>query len=162
MNYNIILKTRRNEFITRSPKYLEYLETKELVTNQFRHTKSKTSAREEKIRNVLGSLLFSGKDVFKMIADLSGGERARVAIAELILNNSDMLFLDEPTNHLDLESKDVVAEVFKNFNGPIIMVSHDRYVLNKVCNIIWEIKNNEVKKYEGNYDNYKYRKNNSG
>ncbi len=126
--------------------------------NILEEVKSKTPAREEKIRNILGSLLFSGKDAFKMIADLSGGERARVAIAELILNNSNMLFLDEPTNHLDLESKDVVADVFKNFNGPIIIVSHDRYVLNKVCNIIWEIKNNEVKKYYGNYDDYKYRK----
>jgi ATP-binding cassette subfamily F protein 3 len=127
--------------------------------NILEEVKSKTSVREEKIRNVLGSLLFSDKDAFKMIADLSGGERARVAIAELILNNSNMLFLDEPTNHLDLESKDIVANVFKNFNGPIIMVSHDRYVLNKVCNIIWEIKNGEVKKYLGNYDDYKYRKN---
>jgi ATP-binding cassette subfamily F protein 3 len=127
--------------------------------NILEEVKSKTSAREEKIRNVLGSLLFSGKDAFKMIADLSGGERARVAIAELILNNSNMFFLDEPTNHLDLKSKDVVADVFKNFNGPIIMVSHDRYVLNKICNIIWEIKNGEVKKYYGNYDDYKYRKN---
>jgi ATP-binding cassette subfamily F protein 3 len=127
--------------------------------NILEEVKSKTSAREEKIRNILGSLLFSDKNAFKMISDLSGGERARVAIAELILNNSNMLFLDEPTNHLDLESKDIVADVFKNFNGPIIMVSHDRYVLNKVCNIIWEIKNGEVKKYQGNYDDYKYRKN---
>ena len=126
--------------------------------NILEEIKSETPAREEKIRNILGSLLFPDKDAFKMIADLSGGERARIAIAELILNNSNMLLLDEPTNHLDLESKNVVADVFKNFQGPIIMVSHDRYVLNKVCNIIWEIKNNEVKKYYGNYDDYKYRK----
>jgi ATP-binding cassette subfamily F protein 3 len=122
--------------------------------NILEEVKSKTSAREEKIRNVLGSLLFSDKEAFKIISDLSGGERARVAIAELILNNSNMLFLDEPTNHLDLESKNVVADIFKNFQGPIVMVSHDRYVLNKICNIIWEIKNGEVKKYYGNYDDY--------
>lgn len=114
----------------------------------------KTRVSEEKIRNILGSLLFSGKDVFKKISDLSGGERARVAIAELILQESNMLLLDEPTNHLDLESKDCMLEVLKNFDGPIIIVSHDREVLNKVCNIIWEIKNNEAKKYLGNYEDH--------
>ncbi len=119
----------------------------------------KTKTNEEKTRNVLGSLLFSGRDAYKMIGDLSGGERARVAIAELILNDSNMLFLDEPTNHLDLESKSAVSEIFKNFGGPIVMVSHDRFVLNKVCNIIWEIKDNEAKKYLGNYDDYEKKKN---
>ena len=126
--------------------------------NILEEVESKSKANEEKARSVLGALLFSGRDVYKMISDLSGGERARAAIAELILNDSNMLFLDEPTNHLDMESKVAVSEVFKNFNGPIIMVSHDRFVLNKVCNIIWEIKNNEVKKYLGNYDDYKNKK----
>lgn len=119
---------------------------------------SKTKAGEGKIRNILGSLLFTKDDVYKNISDLSGGERARVAIAELILNESNMLFLDEPTNHLDLESKRSVIEVLKNFDGPIIIVSHDRDVINKVCNTIWEVKNNEVKKYLGNYDDYLYKK----
>ncbi len=116
----------------------------------------KTNLGDEKVRNILGSLLFSGEDAKKMISDLSGGERARVAMAELILTNSNMLLLDEPTNHLDLASKDAVTEVLKDFSGPIIIVSHDRYVLNKVCNIIWEIKDGEAKKYLGNYDDYKY------
>ena len=65
-----------------------------------------------------------------------------------------MLLLDEPTNHLDLESKEAMSEVLKSFNGPIIIISHDRSVLSEVCNIIWEIKDNEVKKYLGNYDDY--------
>lgn len=121
--------------------------------------RSKTQVADGLIRSILGSLLFSGEDAFKLIKSLSGGERARVAIAELILNNSNMLLLDEPTNHLDLASKDAVAEVLKSFKGPIIMVSHDRHVLNKVVNIIWEAKNNEIKKYLGNYDEYKYLKN---
>ncbi len=124
----------------------------------FDEVRSKTGAEDQEIRSILGSLLFSGEDVFKMVSDLSGGERARVAIAELILNNSNMLLLDEPTNHLDLASKDRIAEVLKSFNGPIIMVSHDRLVLNKVCNIIWEVKDGEVKKYLGNYEDYKYNK----
>ncbi len=122
--------------------------------NILEEVESKTKANEEKARNILGSLLFSGRDAYKMIGELSGGERARVAIAELILNDSNMLFLDEPTNHLDMESKSAISEVFKNFNGPIIMVSHDRFVLDKVCNVIWEIKDNEVKKYLGNYNDY--------
>lgn len=119
----------------------------------------KTGAEDQDIRSILGSLLFSGEDAFKMVSDLSGGERARVAIAELILNNSNMLLLDEPTNHLDLASKDRIADVLKSFNGPIIMVSHDRLVLNKVCNIIWEVKDGEVKKYLGNYEDYKHKMN---
>ncbi len=125
----------------------------------FDEVRSKTGAEDQDIRSILGSLLFSGEDAFKIVSDLSGGERARVAIAELILNNSNMLLLDEPTNHLDLASKDRIADVLKSFNGPIIMVSHDRLVLNKVCNIIWEVKDGEVKKYLGNYEDYKYSKN---
>ena len=119
---------------------------------------AKTDANENKVRSILGALLFSGKDVYKSISDLSGGERARVAIAELILGNSNMLFLDEPTNHLDLESKSIIAGVLKNFNGPIIIVSHDRYVLDEVCNVIWEIENNKVTKYFGNYSDHRQKK----
>lgn len=124
----------------------------------FNEVRSKTGAEDQEIRRVLGALLFSGEDAFKTVSDLSGGERARVAIAELILNNSNMLLLDEPTNHLDLASKDRIAEVLKSFTGPIIMVSHDRLALNKVCNIIWEVKDGEVKKYLGNYEDYKFKK----
>lgn len=123
--------------------------------NIFDEVRSKTGAEDQEIRRALGALLFSGEDAFKMVSDLSGGERARVAIAELILNNSSMLLLDEPTNHLDIASKDRIAEVLKSFTGPIIMVSHDRLALNKICNIIWEVKDGEIKKYLGNYEDYK-------
>jgi len=124
----------------------------------FDEVQSKTGCSHQEIRNILGSLLFSGEDVFKNVSDLSGGERARVAIAELILNESNMLFLDEPTNHLDLDSKNCVIDVLKGYGGPIMMVSHDRDVLEKVCNIIWEFKDNAVTKYLGNYDDYLYKK----
>ena len=120
--------------------------------NILEEVEAKTKAGENKIRTILGSLLFSGDDIYKPIADLSGGERARVAIAELILGNFNMFFLDEPTNHLDIESKTVITQILKNFTGPIIMISHDRYVLNEICNIIWEIENGEMKKYLGNYE----------
>jgi len=122
--------------------------------NILEEVESKIREGQEKIRTVLGALLFSGEDVFKKVSDLSGGERARVALAELILSESNMLVLDEPTNHLDIRSKDAMNEVLKSFNGPIMIVSHDRSVLSEVCNIIWEIKNNEVKKYLGNYDDF--------
>lgn len=126
----------------------------------FDEVTAKTGASHQDIRNILGSLLFSKDDVFKNVSDLSGGERARVAIAELILNESNMLFLDEPTNHLDIDSKNCVIDVLRDFGGPIVLVSHDREVLEKVCNIIWELKDNAVTKYLGNYDYYlsmKYR-----
>ncbi len=132
----------------------EELDPKKTILDE---VNSKTETPEEKVRGILGALLFSGEDVHKEIGALSGGERARVAIAELILTDSNILLLDEPTNHLDLPSKEAVAEVLKDFNGPIIMVSHDRSVLNKVCNIIWEVKDNEIKKYIGNYDDYRYK-----
>jgi len=79
-------------------------------------------------------------------------------LAELILSETNMLILDEPTNHLDIRSKDAINEVLKGFGGPIIIVSHDRSVLTEVCNIIWEIKNNEVKAYLGNYEDFEQRK----
>ncbi|MDF1497952.1 MAG: ABC-F family ATP-binding cassette domain-containing protein [Patescibacteria group bacterium] len=126
--------------------------------NILEEVESKVKEGQEKIRTVLGALLFSGEDVFKKIFSLSGGERARVALAELILSEANILVLDEPTNHLDIQSKDAINEVLKGFGGPIIIVSHDRSVLTEVCNIIWEIKNNEVKAYLGNYEDYEERK----
>jgi ATP-binding cassette subfamily F protein 3 len=127
--------------------------------NIMEEVEAKTDANENKVRSILGALLFYGQDVYKSISDLSGGERARVAIAELILGCANILFLDEPTNHLDLESKSVIAGVLKKFRGPIMMVSHDRYVLDEVCNVIWEIENNKVTEYLGNYSDYRQKKN---
>jgi len=118
---------------------------------------TKTIENEEQIRAVLGALLFSPNEVEKkQIKQLSGGERARVALAELILQKLNMLLLDEPTNHLDLPSKEVITKVFKEYKGTIILVSHDRYILNEVCNYIWEIKDGKLNRYLGNYEDYRY------
>jgi ATP-binding cassette subfamily F protein 3 len=117
---------------------------------------SKTIPDEEKIRNVLGCLLFTQNQTAKKIDQLSGGERARVALAELILQKSNFLVLDEPTNHLDLLSKEVVTNMLKEYKGTILLVSHDRYILNQVCNNIWEIKDKRLKAYLGNYKDYLY------
>ena len=118
---------------------------------------SKTTAEEQKIRNVLGRLLLTQNETLKKIGSLSGGERAKVALAELILQKSNFLLLDEPTNHLDLTSKEAVTDVFKEFKGTILVISHDRYILNKACNAIWEIKDGSLQRYLGNYKDYQYR-----
>lgn len=118
---------------------------------------SKTDeVNEERIRRVLGALRFSGEDVYKKVSALSGGERARLVLAELIMQKVNLLLLDEPTNHLDLLSKEVVTEVFKEYRGTIILVSHDRYILNKVCAAIWEVKDGRLRTFVGNYEDYKY------
>jgi ATP-binding cassette subfamily F protein 3 len=117
---------------------------------------SKIDEDEQKIRQVLGRLLFAGKDVEKKISSLSGGERARVAFAELILKKSNLLLLDEPTNHLDLPSKEVVTNELRDFNGTVLLVSHDRYTLNNACNHIWEVKDGRLTTYPGNYDEFRY------
>ncbi len=117
---------------------------------------SKINEDEQKIRQVLGRLLFAGNDVEKTIASLSGGERARVAMAELILQKSNLLLLDEPTNHLDLPSKEVVTAELRDFNGTILLVSHDRYTLNNTCNHIWEVADGKLTAYPGNYDDFRY------
>lgn len=109
---------------------------------------------DEKIRNALGCLLFTGDDVYKKIADLSGGEKAKVSIAKLILGEANFLILDEPTNHLDIESRQAMVEFLQSFDGPIMVISHDRYVLNEVCNQIWEIKHQKLNRILGNYDRY--------
>lgn len=113
--------------------------------------------KEKRVRQVLGSLLFTQDDVYKKISSLSGGERARVALAELILQKINLLLLDEPTNHLDLPSKEIITEVIKQFKGAVLLVSHDRYILNTACNIIWEVKDGRLEQHLGNYDEYRYR-----
>ena len=118
---------------------------------------SKTPETEERVRSVLGSLLFSPADVEKkQIKCLSGGERARVALAELILQKVNLLLLDEPTNHLDLPSKEVITKVFREYKGTIMLVSHDRYILNEVCSHIWEVRSGKLDSYIGNYEDYRY------
>jgi len=118
---------------------------------------SKTDeVNEENIRRVLGALRFSGEEVYKKVSALSGGERARLVLAELIMQKVNLLLLDEPTNHLDLVSKEVVTNVFKEYRGTIILVSHDRYILNNVCTAIWSVADGKMTASVGNYDDYRY------
>lgn len=107
-----------------------------------------------RVRNVLAAFLFTGEDVFKKIADLSGGERGRVSLAKLMLSNANFLILDEPTNHLDITSKEILENALKNYTGAILYVSHDRYFINQTATRILDLSPNGITSYIGNYDYY--------
>ena len=108
----------------------------------------------EKARGFLGRFLFSGDDVFKLVGDLSGGERSRVALAKLTLEGANFLLLDEPTIHLDIASQEILEEVLADFNGTILLVSHDRYLINALTTQVWAIEDGELRVYDGNYSDY--------
>ena len=106
------------------------------------------------VRNVLGSFLFSGDDVDKKVSVLSGGERNRLALAKLMMQSFNVLIMDEPTNHLDIDSKNVVKEALKNFEGTLILVSHDREFLQGLTDIVYEFADGKVNEFLGDIDYY--------
>lgn len=109
---------------------------------------------DQELRALLGCFLFSGDDVDKKIKILSGGEKARVALAKVIASKSNFLLLDEPTNHLDMVSVELLAEALKKYEGTLISVSHDRYFISNMANKIWEIQDGEIKIFDGPYSEY--------
>ncbi len=111
------------------------------------------------LRKYLGSFLFTGDDVFKEIGILSGGEKSRLSLLKLMLSKNNFLLLDEPTNHLDIISRETLENAIFNYSGTMLAISHDRYFLNKVCNKIYELDENGLTEYLGNYDYYFYKKN---
>ncbi|MCK4651157.1 ABC-F family ATP-binding cassette domain-containing protein [Candidatus Babeliales bacterium] len=113
-----------------------------------------SSEQRCRVRSVLGAFLFEGDDVYKKINVLSGGEKNRVAMVKVLLQDANFLILDEPTNHLDLESKEVLLNVLKQFTGTILFVSHDRDFLNELSTHILELRPNGIFKYCGNYDSF--------
>ncbi len=106
------------------------------------------------IRNTLAAFLFTGDDVFKLIRDLSGGERGRVSLAKLMLSESNFLILDEPTNHLDIASKEILEDAINAYEGTVLYVSHDRYFINRTASRILELADGQLTGYLGNYDYY--------
>ena len=110
------------------------------------------------IRNILGGFLFSGDDIYKKVAVLSGGERTRLAVARMLLRPSNTLLLDEPTNHLDLDSKDVLLDALEDYGGTMIFVSHDRYFVEKLATKIIEIGHGEAIVYPGTYAEFLWHK----
>ena len=112
------------------------------------------SLTNTQIRNTLAAFLFTGDDVYKLIADLSGGERGRVSLAKLMLSEANFLILDEPTNHLDIASKEILEKALNEYTGTVLYVSHDRYFINQTATRIMELVNQTFVNYIGNYDYY--------
>ena len=110
--------------------------------------------KEAEVRTVLGRFLFRGDSVLKIVRDLSGGEKARLQLAKLMLEKNNLLVLDEPTNHLDITSKQVLEDALENYVGTIVFVSHDRYFINKIANKVLDITGDDYSIYLGNYDYY--------
>lgn len=109
---------------------------------------------EKEIRTVLGNFLFSGDDVLKPVSALSGGEKARLALAKLMMQKANFLILDEPTNHLDLDSKEVLENALIDYPGTILFVSHDRYFINRIATKVYELTKDGITEYLGDYDYY--------
>ena len=106
------------------------------------------------VRNILAAFLFTEDDVFKLIKDLSGGERGRISLAKLMLSEANFLILDEPTNHLDIESKEILENVLSSYSGTILYVSHDRYFINETATRILDLTEGQLLNYIGDYDYY--------
>ncbi|MDN4526385.1 ABC-F family ATP-binding cassette domain-containing protein [Fictibacillus fluitans] len=107
---------------------------------------------EKEIRTILGNFLFSGDDVLKFVNELSGGQKARLALAKLMMQKANLLLLDEPTNHLDLDSKEVLEQALINYPGTIVFVSHDRYFINRIATKVAELSRTQITSYLGDYD----------
>ena len=109
---------------------------------------------QKELRNILGSFLFRGDDVFKQVGSLSGGEKARLSLLKIMMTGANFLVMDEPTNHLDIPSKEVFEDALLEFPGTLLMVSHDRYFLNKIPTRILELTEEGLTEYLGQYDYY--------
>jgi len=131
---------------------LEHLKLDNNLVEELQTAGSKKTDLE--LRTILGCFLFSGDDVDKKIRVLSGGEKARVALAKTIISKSNFLMLDEPTNHLDMHSVDLLAEALNNYEGSLILVSHDRYFISKTANKIWEIIDGKIVEFKGGYEEW--------
>ena len=131
------------------------LEALDINNDVLEEMKGSGSGKTElELRTLLGCFLFSGDDVEKKIKVLSGGEKARVALAKTIVSKANFLLLDEPTNHLDIHSVDLLIEALNKYEGTYILVSHDRYFINKTANKIWEIEDYVIKEFVGTYDEW--------
>lgn len=128
---------------------LEALNINNTLLDEMKDAGSKKT--EPELRALLGCFLFSGDDIDKKIRVLSGGEKARVALAKTIVSKANFLMLDEPTNHLDMHSVELLADALNKYEGSIILVSHDRFFISKTANKIWEIVGNEIKEFKGTY-----------
>ena len=129
----------------------------DLNTENNVYTEVESVAADElrtQIRDILGVFRFSGDDTEKKVGVLSGGEKARVSLAKILLSPVNFLIMDEPTNHLDLYSKEALETALKNYDGTLLLISHDRYFLDKLVNVVFELKDGRLLRFEGNYSDY--------
>ena len=153
INYNGSLKIGHNVQIGYfAQNQADYLNDKKTVLQTMED--SATEKNRSKVRDILGSFLFRGSEVDKYVKVLSGGERNRLALAKLLLLPFNVLIMDEPTNHLDIKSKSVLKEALKNFEGTLILISHDRDFLQGLSEIVYEFKDKNIKEYIGDIDYY--------
>jgi ATP-binding cassette subfamily F protein 3 len=131
---------------------LEALNVNNTIIEEMKECGSQMTELE--LRSLLGCFLFSGEDADKKIKILSGGEKARVALAKVIVSKANFLMLDEPTNHLDMHSCDLLIEALNKYEGTMILVSHDRYFISKTANKIWEISDHQIKEFKGGYEEW--------
>ena len=115
---------------------------------------ARSGKNDLELRSLLGAFLFSGEAVEKKIKVLSGGEKARVALAKTIASKANFLMLDEPTNHLDIHSVDLLVESLNKYEGTIVLVSHDRYFISRIANKIWDIEDHKIREFKGTYAEY--------
>lgn len=151
-NYEGSFEFGRNVEISYYDQEQEFLNNKKTVLDEIWDKIPRSD--ESEVRTKLGTLLFRDEDVFKMVGDLSGGERARLLLLIIMLEKANTLFLDEPTNHLDLPSKEALDTAMMEYDGTVFFVSHDRYFLNKIADKIYELTPDGIYKYDGNYDYY--------
>lgn len=131
---------------------LEALDLSNTILEEMQTARS--GKTEVELRSLLGCFLFSGDDTDKRVRVLSGGEKARVALAKVIVSKANFLMLDEPTNHLDMHSVELLADALNKYEGSLIFVSHDRFFISRAANKIWEIIDNEIKEFKGTYTEY--------
>lgn len=131
---------------------LEALNINNTILEEMKEAGSKKTELE--LRTLLGCFLFSGDDADKKIKVLSGGEKARVALAKTMISKANFLLLDEPTNHLDIHSNELLIDALNRYEGSFILVSHDRYFISKTANKIWEIVDKEIKEFKGSYEEW--------